>query len=146
MKTVHDDEDSNDSAEEEEIDDDDDDDEVENDEEEEESGDEEGEDGEKTIWNLYREEGASESSLPELRKYVIKRYITDVEYYNKFRRDSAHKQITATKRKFLDDADDNEKLGDYEALKLAVDKRQHLINEVSGLESDDEENNEEAND
>ncbi len=111
----------------------------------------ENEENEKTIWDIYKERAANAAkateedvTLPDIRKYVIKKYITDVLYYNKFRRDSAHKQITATKRKFLDDANEDEKLGDYEALKLSVAKRQHLIDEVTGLESDDDNENNES--
>jgi hypothetical protein len=159
MRTVHDEDDSGDDIDvDDDVDDVDDDvedevdDDGENDGEDDGDGDDEDDDNEeagddeddKTIWDKYKEgaagatENVEEATLPEVRKYVIKRYINDVVYYNKFRRDSAHKQITATKRKFLDDADEDEQLGDYEALKLAVAKRQHLIDEVSGLESDDE--------
>jgi hypothetical protein len=105
--------------------------------------DEGGEDGddEKKIWDIYRADVQADvdvGSLAEKRQYVIQRYLNDVLYYNKFRRDATHKKITATKRKFLNDADEDEELGNNEALKLAVAKRQHLIQEMSGLDSDNE--------
>ena len=49
----------------------------------------------------------------------------------------------ATKRKFLDDADKNENLGDYEALRLAITKRQYLIYDATNLENEEEEEKEE---
>ena len=105
--------------------------------------DENGEDDEKTIWEMYYEDIPSLKTLPEQRKYVEGRYINDFNYYNQFRRDPIHKRIMATKRKFLEDADEDEELGDYEALKLAIAKRQHLIREASNLESEEEEEAEE---
>ena len=106
-------------------------------------GDENGEDDEKTIWEMYYDDIPRLKTLPEQRKFVEGRYINDFNYYNQFRRDPIHKKIMATKRKFLDDADEDEELGDYEALKLAIAKRQHLIQEASNLESEEEAEDEE---
>ncbi|MDP7196632.1 MAG: C2H2-type zinc finger protein [SAR202 cluster bacterium] len=90
----------------------------------------------KTIWEVYSNETGELESPIDKRKFVLKRYIKDIEYYNQFRRDPIHKNIMATKRKFLNDADENENLSDYEALRLAITKRQYLINNVTNLEND----------
>ena len=112
---------------------------------EDEEGDEEDDDEEegKTIWETYSDETGELESLADKRIYVIKRYIEDVEYYKQFRNDPIHKNIMATKRKFLDDADENENLGDYEALRLAITKRQYLIYDATNLENEEEEEKEE---
>jgi len=96
----------------------------------------------KTIWETYSDETGEIESLTDKRTYVIKRYIEDVEYYKQFRNDPIHKNIMATKRKFLDDADENENLGDYEALRLAITKRQYLIYDATNLENEEEEKEE----
>ena len=100
---------------------------------------EEEEEYENSIWDIYKSR-VDNVSLPEARRYITKSYINDVNYFDQFRRDQIHKNIMATKRKFLDDADEDENLGDNEALRLALAKRQHLINEVTGLESGDDDN------
>ena len=120
------DDDNVDEGEEEDNDDDDDDD---NDEE------------EKSIWETYSDETGELESLADKRTFVIKRYMDDVEYYKQFRSDPIHKNIMATKRKFLDDADENENLGDYEALRLAITKRQYLIYDATNLENEEEKEN-----
>lgn len=109
-----------------------------------EEGDEDDDDEEegKTIWETYSDETGELESLADKRLYVIKRYIEDVEYYKQFRNDPIHKNIMATKRKFLDDADENENLGDYEALRLAITKRQYLIYDATNLENEEEEKEE----
>ena len=109
-----------------------------------EEGDENDDDEEegKTIWETYSDETGELESLADKRIYVIKRYIEDVEYYKQFRNDPIHKNIMATKRKFLDDADENENLGDYEALRLAITKRQYLIYDATNLENEEEEKEE----
>ncbi len=107
-------------------------------EEEEEEGNGDDNDDGKTIWEVYSDETGELESPIDKRQFVLKRYIEDVEYYNQFRRDPIHKNIMATKRKFLDDADEDENLGDYEALRLAITKRQYLINDATNLENDDE--------
>ena len=112
----------------------------------EDDGDEEGDDDDeegKTIWETYSDETGELESLTDKRTYIIKRYIEDVEYYKQFRNDPIHKNIMATKRKFLDDADENENLGDYEALRLAITKRQYLIYDATNLENEEEEEKEE---
>merc|ERR1712141_581612 len=111
----------------------------------EEDGDEDDDDDEegKTIWEMYSDETGELESLTDKRSFVIKRYIDDVEYYKHFRNDPIHKNIMATKRKFLDDADENENLGDYEALRLAITKRQYLIYDATNLENEEEEEKEE---
>jgi hypothetical protein len=127
------------------------DDDVDEGDEDEEVGDEEIDEGgdeeedEKTIWDIYREDATDldDESLPNVKEFLIKRYLTDVEYYDKFRRDPTHKQITATKRKFLDDAGEDENLGEYEALRLAVAKRRFLIEQASGLDNVEEKNEDE---
>lgn len=114
--------------------------------EDEEDGDEDDDDDEeegKTVWETYSDETGELESLTDKRTYVIKRYIEDVEYYKQFRNDPIHKNIMATKRKFLDDADENENLGDYEALRLAITKRQYLIYDATNLENEEEEEKEE---
>ena len=110
-----------------------------------EEGDEEDDDDDegKTIWETYSDETGELESLADKRLYIIKRYIEDVEYYKQFRNDPIHKNIMATKRKFLDDADENENLGDYEALRLAITKRQYLIYDATNLENEEEEEKEE---
>ena len=112
---------------------------------EEEGGDDE--EGGKTIWDIYREDATDldGESLSNVREFVIGRYLNDVEYYDKFRRDPTHKQITATKRKFLDDAGEDENLGEYEALRLAVAKRRFLIDQAIRLDSTDDEKEENEN-
>ena len=90
-----------------------------------------------SIWVGFRS-NAGKGSLDTVRGQVVRSYIDAVEYCNKLRHDTTHKQITATKRKFLDDADEDEQLDEYEALRLAVAKRRYLIQQASGLESDDE--------
>ena len=147
IDTMHDDEDDDvDSGNDEEVEDSVD----EGDEEEEgedEEGDDEGDDDDdeegKTVWETYSDETGELESLTDKRTYVIKRYIEDVEYYKQFRNDPIHKNIMATKRKFLDDADENENLGDYEALRLAITKRQYLIYDATNLENEEEEEKEE---
>ena len=111
---------------------------------EDEESDEEGDDDDegKTVWETYSDETGELESLADKRTYVIKRYIEDVEYYKQFRNDPIHKNIMATKRKFLDDADENENLGDYEALRLAITKRQYLIYDATNLENEEEEKEE----
>ena len=145
IDTMHDDEDDDvDSGNDEEVEDSVD--EGDEDEEDDEEGDEEGDDDDeegKTIWETYSDETGELESLTDKRTYVIKRYIEDVEYYKQFRNDPIHKNIMATKRKFLDDADKNENLGDYEALRLAITKRQYLIYDATNLENEEEEEKEE---
>ena len=143
---MHDDEDDdvdsgNDEEVEDSVDEGDEDEEGEDDEEGDEEGDDDDEEG-KTIWETYSDETGELESLTDKRTYVIKRYIEDVEYYKQFRNDPIHKNIMATKRKFLDDADENENLGDYEALRLAITKRQYLIYDATNLENEEEEKEE----
>jgi hypothetical protein len=85
------------------------------------------------IWRIYSDDAHDLKSLPEQRNYVVKRYIEDINYYNKFRRDPIHKQIMATKCIVLDNANEDENCGNDEALKIAISKRQHLIYEAIGL-------------
>ena len=144
---MHDDEDDdvdsgNDEEVEDSVDEGDEDEEGEDDEEGDEDDDDDDEEG-KTIWETYSDETGELESLTDKRTYVIKRYIEDVEYYKQFRNDPIHKNIMATKRKFLDDADENENLGDYEALRLAITKRQYLIYDATNLENEEEEEKEE---
>ena len=139
IDTMHDDEDDDVDSEEEVEDSVD---EGDEDEEDDEEGDDDDEEG-KTIWDTYSDETGELESLTDKRTYVIKRYIEDVEYYKQFRNDPIHKNIMATKRKFLDDADKNENLGDYEALRLAITKRQYLIYDATNLENEEEEEKEE---
>ena len=144
---MHDDEDDdvdsgNDEEVEDSVDEGDEDEEGEDDEEDDEEADDDDEEG-KTIWDTYSDETGELESLTDKRTYVIKRYIEDVEYYKQFRNDPIHKNIMATKRKFLDDADENENLGDYEALRLAITKRQYLIYDATNLENEEEEEKEE---
>ena len=94
-----------------------------------------GSEPEETIWDEFRKEAGEEGSLEEIRKIVVKKYIDAVEYSNKLRRDKVHKQITATKRKILDEADEDEQLDEYEALRLATAKRRFIIESISRLES-----------
>ena len=147
IDTMHDDEDDDvDSGNDEEVEDSVD--EGDEDEDDDEEGDEDDDDDDdeeegKTIWETYSDETGELESLTDKRTYVIKRYIEDVEYYKQFRNDPIHKNIMATKRKFLDDADKNENLGDYEALRLAITKRQYLIYDATNLENEEEEEKEE---
>ena len=99
---------------------------------------EDDEDQQDTIWVRFRKD-VGKGSVDDIRNQVVRKYIDAVEYSNELRRDTVHKQITATKRKFLDDADEDEQLDEYEALRLAVSKRKYLIEQASGLESDAEE-------
>ena len=147
---MHDDEDDdvdsgNDEEVEDSVDEGDEDEEGEDDEEGDEDDDDDDDDDEegKTVWETYSDETGELESLTDKRTYVIKRYIEDVEYYKQFRNDPIHKNIMATKRKFLDDADENENLGDYEALRLAITKRQYLIYDATNLENEEEEEKEE---
>ena len=146
---MHDDEDDDvDSGNDEEVEDSVDEGDEDEDEEDDEEGDEEGDDDDeegKTIWETYSDETGELESLTDKRTYVIKRYIEDVEYYKQFRNDPIHKNIMATKRKFLDDADENENLGDYEALRLAITKRKYLIYDATNLENEEEEEEKEEN-
>ena len=145
---MHDDEDDdvdsgNDEEVEDSVDEGDEDEEGEDDEEGDEDDDDDDDDEEgKTVWETYSDETGELESLTDKRTYVIKRYIEDVEYYKQFRNDPIHKNIMATKRKFLDDADENENLGDYEALRLAITKRQYLIYDATNLENEEEEKEE----
>ena len=148
IDTMHDDEDDdvdsgNDEEVEDSVDEGDEDEEGEDDEEGDEDDDDDDDDEEgKTVWETYSDETGELESLTDKRTYVIKRYIEDVEYYKQFRNDPIHKNIMATKRKFLDDADENENLGDYEALRLAITKRQYLIYDATNLENEEEEKEE----
>ena len=92
-----------------------------------------------TIWEDYAEDAANLSDLNAKRKYVIKRYVNDVYYTKRFSSDPINQRIIATKRKFLEDADEDEELTHDEALKLAIAKRQEIIHEAANLLSDEEE-------
>jgi len=143
---MHDDEDDDVESEEEvedSVDEGDEDEDEEGDEDEDNDDDDDDDEEGKTIWETYSDETGEIESLTDKRTYVIKRYIEDVEYYKQFRNDPIHKNIMATKRKFLDDADENENLGDYEALRLAITKRQYLIYDATNLENEEEEEKEE---
>ena len=109
--------------------------------EEEDNDDDDNDEEEKSIWETYSDETGELESLADKRTFVIKRYMDDVEYYKQFRSDPIHKNIMATKRKFLDDADENENLGDYEALRLAITKRQYLIYDATNREKEEEKEN-----
>ena len=118
----------------------------------EESGEEENDENEEeeiddddgnTIWEDYAKAAANQTDLNAKRKYVIKRYIDDIDYYNRFNRDPINERIMATKRKFLEEADKDEELSHYEALRLAIARRQEIIHEATNLLSDEEEEEEE---
>ena len=96
-----------------------------------------------TIWEDYAKAAANQTDLNAKRKYVIKRYIDDIDYYKRFNRDPINERIMATKRKFLEQADEDAELSHYEALRLAIARRQEIIHEATNLLSDEEEEEEE---